>query len=131
MINRERLRNPGGTGGGLGMFIFGLVLAAGGGYLLLDRVQVTSTSWRLWGVSGFGLTLVPLLLGVFLLFVNGRSIIGWLLTVAGAAFIFFGILTNMDIYFARTSLFETLLMLIMFVGGLGLIARSLRGAPDA
>jgi hypothetical protein len=32
----------------------------------------------------------------------------------------------MRIYFRPTSLFDTLVMLILFVGGLGLMARSLR-----
>jgi len=33
---------------------------------------------------------------------------------------------NMDIYFRQTSLFNTLVMLILLVGGIGLVARSLR-----
>ena len=37
-----------------------------------------------------------------------------------------GVLMNMDIYFRQTSLFNTLMMLGLLVGGLGLIARSLR-----
>jgi uncharacterized protein len=39
-----------------------------------------------------------------------------------------GILVNLAIFFRPTSLFNTLLMLILLVGGLGLIARSLRSA---
>jgi hypothetical protein len=35
----------------------------------------------------------------------------------------------MHIYFRPASLFETLVMLILFVGGIGLIARSLRSHP--
>jgi hypothetical protein len=33
---------------------------------------------------------------------------------------------NMDIYFRQTSLFNTLMMLGLLFGGLGLLARSLR-----
>jgi hypothetical protein len=40
--------------------------------------------------------------------------------------IFVGILTNLDIYFQPTSLFNTLLMLVLLLGGVGLVARSLR-----
>jgi hypothetical protein len=39
------------------------------------------------------------------------------------------VIANMHIYFRPASLFETLVMLILFVGGLGLIARSLRSHP--
>jgi hypothetical protein len=35
---------------------------------------------------------------------------------------------NMDIYFRQTTLFNTIVMLAMLFGGLGLIARSLRSA---
>jgi branched-subunit amino acid ABC-type transport system permease component len=60
-----------------------------------------------------------------LLFWNGRSIIGWLLTAGGALFIFAGVLANMHIYFRPTSLFNTVIMLVLVVGGLGLIARAM------
>ena len=33
---------------------------------------------------------------------------------------------NLNIYFRPTSLFNTLVMLVLLVGGLGLVARSLR-----
>jgi hypothetical protein len=46
--------------------------------------------------------------------------------VAGALFIFAGIIANLHIYFQPTSLFETMVMLILLVGGLVLIARALR-----
>jgi hypothetical protein len=122
-------RGPGGTPGGGAQFLVGLILAVSGGYLLLNQVQVTSGGWYLWGTNAFGLSLVPFLLGIGFLFFDGKSILGWLLTLSGAAIIFFGILTHLDIYFRPTSLFNTLLMLVMFVGGLGLLARSLREAP--
>jgi uncharacterized protein len=126
-------RGAGGTPGGVGEFLIGVVMAAAGGYLLTNQVQVTTSFWHLWGGSSFGLTLLPLLVGVGLLFFNGRSVAGWLLTVAGCAIIFAGILMNMDIYFRQTSLFNTLVMLVLLAGGIGLIARSLRaqGAPSA
>jgi hypothetical protein len=127
-FERERLTWPGGTSGGLGMFLLGLVMAVGGGYLFLDRVTIIGTSWRLWGTSGFGLSLIPLLFGVFLLFLDGRSTVGWLLTVAGVVIIFVGVLSHLDIFFRPTSLFQTILMLVLLVGGLALIVRSLREA---
>ena len=104
------------------------MLAAVGGYLLLNQVQVTTSFWNFGRYGGFGLTLLPLLIGVAMLFYDGKSIVGWVLTGLGAAIILAGILMNMDIYFRQTSLFNTLLMLGMLFGGLGLIARSLRGA---
>src|SRR2546428_13570180 len=60
---------------------------------------------------------------------NGRNVIGWLLTVAGALFILAGVIANMHIYFQPTTLFNTLVMLVLLVGGLGLIARAIRPHP--
>jgi len=121
-----RIEGAGGTRGGIGQFLVGLGMAIAGAYLLTNQVTVTSGYWHLWGYNGFGLSLIPLILGIGLLFFNGRSIAGWLLTFAGAIIIFVGILTNLDIYFRQTSLFNTLLMLVLLAGGIGLVARSLR-----
>lgn len=126
-IGQER-RGAGGTPGGIGQFLAGLIMASVGGYLLLNQVQVTTSFWTFGRYGGFGLTLLPLLVGIAFLFYNGRSAIGWLLTVAGAAIILASILMNMDIYFRQTSLFNTLVMLGLLFGGLGLVARSLRSA---
>ena len=101
-------------------------MAVVGGYLLLNQVQVTTAFWNFGRYGGFGLTLLPMLVGVALLFYDGKSMVGWTLTALGAAIILAGILMNMDIYFRQTSLFNTLVMLVLLFGGLGLIARSLR-----
>ena len=118
--------SPGGTRGGIGLFVFGFALAVAGGYLIMNQVQVSSGYWVWFGPNTFGLTLVPLLLGIGLLFFNSKSIAGWILAGAGAVIIFAGILTNLTINYRQTSLFNTLVMLVLFVGGLGLMARSLK-----
>ena len=118
-------RGAGGTEGGIRAFLCGLVMASAGAYLLTSRVVLTTGGWRIWGVSSFGLSLIPFLAGVALLFFNGRNPLGWLLTLAGTAIIFAGILMNLDVYFQPTSLFNTLMMLGLLMGGIGLIARSL------
>jgi hypothetical protein len=122
----NEMRGAGGTPGGLGEFLFGLAMAAGGGYLLMNQVTVSSGAWQLWGYNAFGLSLIPLLIGIGLLFFDGRSKAGWILTVFGALVIFLGILTNLTIFFRPTSLFGTMIILVLLVGGLGLVARSLR-----
>ena len=118
----------GGTPGGVGQFFVGLAMAVVGGYLLLNQVQVTTSFWSFGPYGGFGLTLLPLLVGVGFLFYNGKSIIGWLLVGLGAAIILASILMHLDIYFRPTTLFNTIVMLGLLFGGLGLIARSLRSA---
>ncbi len=124
---RKRFEGPGGTPGGMGEFLLGIVLSGIGLYLLFDRVTVHTSFWRFGGMNNsFGITLIPLLIGIALLFFNGKSIIGWVLTVGGLLFIVVGIIANMDIYFQRTSLINTLIILGLLAAGLGLVARSLR-----
>jgi hypothetical protein len=101
-------------------------LAAAGAYLLTSRVMVTTGGFRLWGYNSFGLSLIPFLLGIGLLFFNGRSLAGKALTFLGLVIIFAGIISNLNIYFQATSLFETLLMLGMMAAGIGLIARAIK-----
>ena len=123
---QNRFRNVGGTSGGIGEFLIGFVMTVAGGYLLTNQVTVTSGFWNFWGYNTFGLSLLPLIFGTGILFFNGKSILGWLLLIAGAVIIFAGIIVNLQIYFHPTSLFNTIIMLILLAGGIGLVARSLR-----
>jgi predicted membrane channel-forming protein YqfA (hemolysin III family) len=123
---KGKLIGAGGTPGGIGQFFAGLIMAGVGAYLLLNQVQVTTSWWHFWGGNTFGLSLLPMLIGIGILFFNGKSAAGWILAALGFAIIIAGILMNMDIYFRQTSLYNTLVMLVLLAGGLGLIARSLR-----
>jgi hypothetical protein len=125
------IEGAGGTPGGLGTFVAGLAMVIAGGYLLLTRVTVTSGGWYFYGYNAFGLSLAPLLIGIGVLFFNGRSLLGWFLTTAGAIIIVVGILANLQIYFQRSSLFDTLVMFGLIAGGIGLVARSLRSSAPS
>src|SRR6202008_3326249 len=114
-VEDRSLSDVGGTPGRLGHFLLGLVLACVGGYFLTNQVSVVGSYWSFYGANTFGFTLVPMLIGVAILFWNGRSLIGWLLTLAGALFILAGVIANMHVYFRPTSLFNTLVMLILLV----------------
>lgn len=125
MEDETRSRGAGGTPGGIGEFLLGLAMAVAGAYLLTNRVSVTSGYWSLWGYNSFGLSLVPLIFGIGILFFNGKSIAGWVLLFVGTIIILAGILMNLQIYFQPTSLFNTIVMLVLLAGGIGLVARSL------
>ena len=125
MENQTRLRGAGGTPGGIVEFFVGLAMTIVGAYLITNQVVVVSSFWSVWGYNTFGLSLIPLMVGVGILFFNGKSIIGWILLFAGVLIIFTGILMNLQIYFQRTSLFNTIVMIVLLAGGIGLILRSL------
>ena len=118
--------DAGGTPGGLGHFLLGFAMVCMGGYLLSNQVMVGGSYWNIYGTNSFGITLLPMLFGVGILFWNGRSVVGWVLAAGGALFILAGVIANLHIYFQPTSLFNTVAMLVLLVGGLGLIARGVR-----
>ena len=120
------MTNPGGTPGGLSTFLGGLALVVGGGYLIMNQVTVTTGFWSFYGYNAFGLSLIPLLIGIAILFFSGKSAAGWFLALGGILIILLGVIANLHIFFQPTSLFNTLMMLGALAGGLGLIARSLR-----
>jgi len=126
MYEKDKIRGAGGTPGGVGQFVFGLGMVIAGGYLFLSRVTVTSGYWTLWGYNAFGVSLIPLLLGIGLLFFDGRSVFGWLLTFGGMIVILVGVIANLQVYFSPTSLTNTLIVLGLLAAGIGLVARSLR-----
>ena len=118
----------GGTEGGLGTFLIGFVMTIAGAYLLTNQVTVTGGFWHIGGYNAFGLTLLPFIVGIAFLFFDGKSVVGWILTIAGAVILFSGIIMNLGIYFQSTSLFNTIVMLVLLLGGIGLVARSLRAS---
>lgn len=126
------MKGAGGTPGGIGQFFIGLMCAVAGGWLLTNQVHVSSGGgWYLWGMNGFGLSLIPFILGVGMLFFDGKSIAGWILLAAGLVIVFVGILSNLQIYFRSTSLFNTLMMLGLLAAGVGMMAAALRTKPAA
>src|SRR6185295_16789623 len=89
----------GGTPGGIGVFLLGFVMACAGGWLLTNQVTVSSQYFASglmipvvnYRMNEFGLSLIPFIIGIGFLFFNGKSITGWLLTIAGLAIILAGI----------------------------------------
>jgi ABC-type antimicrobial peptide transport system permease subunit len=73
-------------------------MACLGGYFLANQVSVVGSFWSFFGANTFGITLVPMLFGVGLLFWNGRSTACRILILAGSLFILAGVLANMHIY---------------------------------
>src|ERR1041385_4781797 len=127
------IQNVGGTPGGTRTFLLGMIMAIAGGYLLFQQVSVGGGywSWNLFRGAGrrCGITLLPLLLGIGILFANGRSRVGRLLTLGSALVIIVGVIANLDIHFQTTSLWNLLIMLVLLVGGIGLVVRSAMPMP--
>jgi hypothetical protein len=93
----------------------------------MERVTVYGGFWSFSGSSqsSFGVLLIPLMIGVAMLFFNGRSMFGWILFGATLLAIITGVIVNLQIHFQSTSLLATLVILGLVSAGIGLIVRSL------
>jgi hypothetical protein len=127
-------RGAGGSEGGTMQFLMGVVTMIGGGYLLLSRI-IVSPNWgfrsAVYSFGGLnvttGMIFIPFLIGVGIMFYNSRNWLGWLLTLGSLVALIFGVLSNLNVHMQRMSAFDLIVILVLFVGGLGLLLRSLRG----
>ncbi len=126
-------RGAGGSDGGTGSFLIGLIMMVGGGYLLLNGIVVRPNfglGSRVFGIGGMpitsGMILIPFMFGVGMIFYNARSWIGWGIAGASLVALVFGVIANMTLQLARMSAFDLIVILVLLVGGIGLFLRSLR-----
>jgi hypothetical protein len=129
------MHGAGGTPGGAGRFFLGLAMCVAGGYLFLNSIRV-SYGFGLGRVLyaygpvrlTSGMTLIPLALGIGMIFFNARNPFGWLLALGSLLAVVVGVVTSIHFTLAGMSLFELLVMLVLLVGGAGLFLGSLRPA---
>jgi len=131
------MRGAGGTSGGSGQFLLGLVMMCSGFYMLLSSVIVSSTfglGSRLFGIGGFGVTggiiLVPLVIGIGMIFYNARSYLGWLIAIASFFAMVFGVISSVSLDLRTMSAFHLITILVLAFGGLGLFLGSLRSVAE-
>lgn len=126
-------RGAGGSEGGTGSFLIGLIMMIGGGYLLLDGIVIRPNfglGARAFGIGGVSITsgmiLIPFMFGVGMIFYNSKNWIGWILACGSMVALVFGVIANMTLQLDRMSAFDLIVILVLFVGGIGLFLRSLR-----
>ena len=125
-------RGAGGTDGGTGSFLIGLIMMIGGGYLLLRGITVrpqfglgnVAFSFGTFQVTS-GLIMIPFMFGVGLIFYNSRNWIGWILALGSVVALVFGVIASINFQFSRMSAFDLIIILTLLVGGIGLFLRSL------
>lgn len=129
------MRGAGGTSGGMGLFFVGLVMLCGGVYLLLNSIQVSAPygfGARLYNVGGYSLTsgmiLIPFMFGIGIMFYDVRKWYGWVLAGGALVGLVFGVISSINFTFSRMSAFDLIVILVLALGGLGILLRSLRSS---
>lgn len=114
------------------MFFIGLILLGAGLFWLFQRTSVATvgifTGGLLFGniTIPTGIVLLPLIIGIILLFFMERKrVIAWIVTSLGTAIVVLSILMSVRITFERTSLFEFICIFIFIAAGTGLLLRTL------
>lgn len=81
------------------------------------------------GGQGFGLLLIPMLIGIGWIMYDAKSRIAWMLLSLTCVVIFFTILSGLIMTFPTTSLLGLIIMLLPFALGGMLLLKGL-GGPD-
>jgi hypothetical protein len=123
----------GGTPGGAGRFFLGLAMMIAGGYLFLNSIRVYNFFNMGYTLYTFGpvhfttgMTLLPLAIGIAMVFYNARNWLGWLLLLGSLVAICVGVIASVHFSLQSMSLFDLLVILALLMGGLGLFLSSLR-----
>lgn len=127
------MRGAGGTNGGSGTFILGLIMMCAGGYLLLRGIVVQpqfGMRMALFNMGGVpvttGMVLIPFIFGVGIIFYNAKNYAGWALAGGSVIAMVVGVIASLRLEMARMSVFDLLVILVLLMGGIGLFLRSLR-----
>jgi len=136
--NKKRLFKPirrdqedfGSAARSLIYFIVGMALIAVGLFMIFQNTKIT-TNFSLISIFGYtpptGVIILPLLIGVAMLFFNSRSILGWIITIFGIVSIVLGLIMSLRMSFGTITLYEGLIMFGMPFAGAGLVLKSLAG----
>ncbi len=128
-------------------FLLGGVLLAMGVFLFFNQVVVGTGAcaslrgWGRWGGTGgmlfgaegqgIGLLMLPLSLGVALLFTLRRQRWGWFLILSSLGALAAAVLQNLSACFQPTSLWNLIVMMALIGSGAGLMFRAIRAYDDA
>ena len=129
------MKGAGGTTGGSGRFLIGLIMLCGGVYLLLNSIKIYSHygfGARLYSIAGYsvtsGMIMIPFMFGVGMVFYNAKNYLGWFLACGSLVGLVFGVISSIQFTFQSMSAFDLIVILVLTVGGLGIVLSSLRSS---
>ncbi len=111
-------------------FFLGLLMFAGGVFMILQNV-VVRTSWGTsfyhigdWSVPN-GMIMLPVLIGIVMLFVMEKRIFGWIVFILGLLFILLTVIMSVQISWKTSNAYMFLLMFGLVAAGGGMLMRVL------
>jgi uncharacterized protein len=107
--------------------ILGFCLVGLGLMLFFNHVQVGSSFMGMFGMGNHGtaLVLIPLMVGLGMLFFDYKNRLAWIITAACCALLIFSVLASLVITFAHISMLGLVIMLLPFSLGAAFIMKGL------
>lgn len=113
-------------------FFIGLLLLGGGLFMIFQNLNVTSS----WGHGGYfysfgsfhlsnGLIILPIVIGIMMLFIMDRKIFGWIVLSIGIVIVLLSVLMTTRLSWNRSNAFVFIVMFGMTAAGGGLVLREL------
>ncbi|HEY9786242.1 MAG TPA: hypothetical protein V6D17_12615 [Candidatus Obscuribacterales bacterium] len=110
-------------------YFAGLGLIVTGFLMLFQHIRVGTGFFAALGIGsqGFGLILIPLLIGIGWMVYDSKNKLAWLLTAMSCALIFFSVMTSLVMSFPSMTLLSMIMMLLPFAFGGALLLKGLGG----
>jgi len=108
-------------------FFLGIMMLGGGIYWALNMFEVRwNWGWRIgnWDMTA-GVMLVPLLIGIFLMFLMEKKTVGGIITALGIVIIIIAMINSISFHAKSASLYVYVLMFGLIFAGAGLVAKIL------
>lgn len=119
------------SSGSLWQFLVGLILLGAGLFWIFQSVSI-STGYGygyLFGIGDLhipsGTVIIPLLIGILMLFLMERKIYGWIVIAIGVVIILLSIIMSVRLHFRGGSLFNYIMMFSLTLVGGGLVLKNL------
>ncbi|MBR6871969.1 MAG: hypothetical protein IKN17_00515 [Ruminococcus sp.] len=127
IMNRMPVNVRGESDHELLQFFLGFMMLGGGIYWAMNMFEVSwNWGWRIgsWNMTA-GVMLVPLLVGIFLMFLLEKKAIGGAITALGVLIIIIAMINSVSFHARSASLWVYVLMFGMIFAGAGLVAKVL------
>lgn len=132
MDKNEKCRRVSDDSKDLRNFFLGLLMLGGGLFMIFQNIIVTSS----WGAGGYffrigsfnlpnGMIMLPLIIGIFMLFMMNKKIFGWVVLSIGILIVLLSVLLTTHIAWRRTSAYIFVIMFGLVAAGGGLLIRVL------
>ena len=128
---KESEGSSSGSSGSLLQFLVGLILLGAGLFWIFQSVSV-STGYGygyLFGIGDMhipsGTVIIPLLIGILMLFLMEKKIYGWIVIAIGIVIILLSIIMSVRLHFRGGSLFNYIMMFSLTLVGGGLVLKNL------